>query len=140
MFTNNKIHLFILLALPAFFGCGPKTTSVTGTVTIDGKPAENIVVLFQSLSEAPIVPEPAYGITGPDGRFSLGLAHQKKNGVMPGEYVVSLSWRDPDPPKNDNLSNPCPYKIPEEATQGNFRYTVKSEGAQKADFHLVNPK
>lgn len=132
-------YYFLLSVTLAIVGCGPKTTTVTGTVTIDGEPAKDMVVVFQSTAETAIIPEPAHGITDANGRFSLAIFTARKRGALPGDYAVSISWRDPNPPKDDNLSNPSPYTVPLEAREGRLRYTVESKGSQTADFHLVNP-
>lgn len=135
----TKYFPFVFL-IASCFGCGPRTTGVSGVVTIDGEPAENLTVLFQASTKAPCVPQAAYGITNVKGEYILSLSERKKKGVIPGEYAVFIAWLDPNPPPDETRSNPSPYKIPEEAVRGFLRYTVEETGDQKADFHLVNTK
>ena len=62
---------------------------------------------------------------------------------MPGEYVVYLSWQDPNPDRNVDIEsadyNPvdkCPYKIPTRAKSGGITFTVPSTGTKDANFEF----
>ena len=73
-------------------GCGPRgmEATVSGTVSIDGKPAPaGIEVEFQ-----PQVPNasPSKGVTDANGRYALRF-NAYRDGVMAGESVVALSIR-----------------------------------------------
>src|SRR5262245_3085052 len=60
----------LLLTSLLFLSCRPNTTTVRGTVTIDGKPAPNIEVRFgPNMGEA--VTETNY-----DGRFTITATHK----------------------------------------------------------------
>jgi 5-hydroxyisourate hydrolase-like protein (transthyretin family) len=116
-------------------GCGPKTTSVLGTVTIDGKPAKDIRVIFQSVTQEKIAPEAATGVTNVNGQFTLSLIESKKTGCIPGEYAVFFRWIDPLEKLDESKPQKTgPYKIPPEAQNGSIRYTVLSNGVQEARF------
>ncbi|MDR0338595.1 MAG: hypothetical protein LBI18_16100 [Planctomycetaceae bacterium] len=137
----SKKPIFCLLLFVTIFlciGCRQQVTQISGTVTVDGKPAENLKVLFQAISDAPNVPPPAYGVTDKVGKYRLILANDKKNGVIPGEYAVFINWEDPNPVANDNINHAAPYKIPPHALRGELRYTVKVGEPQTADFHIEN--
>lgn len=136
----NKMTFGTLCLLSVLCGCGPHTIPVSGVVTIDGKPAEDMLVLFQSASPEATVPQAAYGLTNERGEYALSLSEKKKKGVIPGEYAVFISWIDPNPTPDERTSNPCPYQIPDEAARGLLRHTVKAEGTREADFHLTNSK
>lgn len=79
--------LICLLAL----GCSsePKRVAVSGTVTLDGKPVSNCIVVLQSDSS-----EFGAGATAivKDGAFSL----TRKTGPIPGKYFVLVHEEQPD--------------------------------------------
>jgi len=58
-------------------GCGSngKVAPVSGVVTLNGKPIADVAVTFQPLAAEGqnVVGLSAFGVTGPDGRFSLKL-------------------------------------------------------------------
>jgi hypothetical protein len=94
-----SLALPLALALAAA-GCdgGPAKVPVhpvTGQVYYDGKPAAGVQV-FLFPTSAPTVPEiPAHphGVTGPDGRFTLGT-YADADGAAEGSYQVVLFWPD----------------------------------------------
>ncbi|MDR2642614.1 MAG: hypothetical protein LBC74_07460 [Planctomycetaceae bacterium] len=138
---SKKLFVCLLLFVVVFCvctGCGQQVTQISGTVTVDGIPAENLKVLFQAVSDATTVPPPAFGITDKSGKYQLILASNKRSGVIPGEYAVFINWEDPNPAKDDNTNHAAPYKIPSNALRGELRYNVKVGKPQTADFHLVN--
>ncbi|GHT29263.1 hypothetical protein FACS18942_10340 [Planctomycetales bacterium] len=130
---KNIIFFFLFLTLT---GCGQRTTSVTGTVTLDGTGLKDIVVLLQPASDAALTPEAAFGRTDEQGRFTLSLINSKKRGVVPGEYVVFINWNDPNPAPENEPANPCPYKIPSSAKDGSRRCTIENQKSQQIDFEL----
>ncbi|MDR1486241.1 MAG: hypothetical protein LBT09_15670 [Planctomycetaceae bacterium] len=140
MIKKRFICLLLFVTFCFCAGCGQRVTQISGTVTVDGKPAENLKVLFQAVSNAAHVPSPAYGLTDNAGKYRLTLADDKRNGVIPGEYAVFINWEDPNPATDDNTNHAAPYQIPPSALRGELRYTVKVGEPQTADFHLVNQK
>ena len=122
----------------ALSGCGPKTVPVSGKIVVDGQPAANIRVVFQSASKDAIVPPVATGLTNENGEYSLSLAEKKKRGAVPGPYVVFLTWSDPNadpnPVEGMTVANESPYKLPPRANSGELRYEVPPKGAKDADF------
>ena len=56
----------VLSALGAC-GCGPHTVPVSGKIVVDGEPAENIRVVFQSAAGGDQVAPVAMGLTGKNG-------------------------------------------------------------------------
>jgi hypothetical protein len=73
------ITLAAVLACPAA-GCGSGLVTVTGTVTLDGKPADEGSVSFQPADGN----GPSGGCSVKDGRFEL------TPGLKPGAYKVSV--------------------------------------------------
>ncbi|MDR2704483.1 MAG: hypothetical protein LBC02_01770 [Planctomycetaceae bacterium] len=132
-----KLITFLFLVL--FFvltGCGPKTTTVTGTVTLNGKGLQDISVLLQPVSGSGTVTEAAFGKTDQQGQFFLTLLFSKKRGVLPGEYLVYINWVDPNPKPENEPQNPCPYNIPLAVTNGSIRQCIEVGHSQRLDFEL----
>lgn len=79
------MHLSLLLLSCAAIGCGPNLGAVTGNVTIDGQPAEKVVVAFSPVGGG----TSGAGTTDASGNYtimsSLGA------GLPPGKYKVSLT-------------------------------------------------
>lgn len=70
----------------------PELAEVTGTVTLDGKPLENISVIFQ-----PEMADQASsrGTTNAEGKFSL-MYNQDVSGAVPGKHKVRFAVMDAD--------------------------------------------
>lgn len=70
-------------------GCSPRTAvevaKVSGTVTLDGKPLSDAIILFQ-----PGDGRPSRGMTGSDGRYQL-LYTADRAGAMVGTCGVTIS-------------------------------------------------
>lgn len=88
--------LSLLLAPMILAGCGPAaridTHPVSGTVLIDGDPAEDVVVRFhhQDPGVAGDARSPA-GKTDGEGRFRVTTAVDAE-GAMAGNYRVTFAW------------------------------------------------
>ena len=139
--------LSMVVCLSAIVGCGSKTVTVSGKVTFDGEPGQNIIVLFQGKSVENVSPEAAMGKTNSAGSYSLSLVNSKKSGAMPGEYAVYLTWRDPAPDTSVDIESPnykhvdkCPYKIPPRAKSGELMLTVPQTGTKDANFEFDSTK
>ncbi|MBQ9874241.1 MAG: hypothetical protein IJM30_07240 [Thermoguttaceae bacterium] len=151
MTSHNENKSFRLLFLASILisaamcaGCGPRVVDVSGKIVVDGVPAENIRVVFQSASEALEVPPVAIGLTDQNGEYSLSLAEKKKKGAVPGPYVVYLTWRDPDAEENpiegQTVAKEPPYKLPPRANSGELRFDVPKGGTKEADFEFDSSK
>ena len=138
-------RLFLLLLLfPLFVGCGPKTVTVTGTVTFEGEPLKDVNVLFQPVTTGTTVPPAAAGLTNANGFYRLQLiGEQKKTGAIPGEYFVFISWMDPNqdpyPEREGYVPNPNPYenKIPDKAKLGNLQFIIPDGGPVTANWDFT---
>jgi len=80
----------------SFAGCSTKPTvdygkvtllSVSGTVTLDGKPLANAVVTFENPDTSF-----SYGMTNPSGKYSLQF-DSVKSGCTPGKKTVRISTK-----------------------------------------------
>jgi len=86
---------FLAGSILLFAGCGPggpEIASVSGRVTMDGKPLANATVVF--------IPEngrPSGASTDADGKYVLNFS-QGRRGAIPGKNMVRvMTIRDPTP-------------------------------------------
>jgi hypothetical protein len=142
MLHKLTIILFSVLFL-VVTGCGSKTTTVVGTVTLNGQGLQDISVLLQPVSDGAVsennsVTEAAFGKTDRQGQFFMTSLFSKKRGVLPGEYLVYISWVDPNPKPENEPQNPCPYPLPLSVKNGSIRQRIDAGSSQKLDFELSN--
>ncbi len=79
-------------------GCGgsqdwhAKTFPVSGSITINGQPPENLILLFNSLS-GPIDTRESvpYAIVDGEGNFS-GATYEDNDGLPAGEFAITIRW------------------------------------------------
>jgi hypothetical protein len=139
-----KLRFVLLLGICTFcvfsIGCGQKMVPVSGKVTFDGKPGENIAVLFQGKAVNGHAPDAAFGLTNQQGEYSLSLIKNRRSGAFPGEYAVSISWKNP---VAESVSiaeavetDESPYKIPSRAKNGEMMFTIPPQGTKNADFEF----
>ncbi len=90
-------QLLPALALATALGCGQANTTavhpVSGEVVYNGKPAAGVQVFFMPATGANpngLAANP-YGVTGPDGRFTLTTVSDG-DGAPEGSYQVVLLW------------------------------------------------
>jgi hypothetical protein len=89
-----RVPLAALLVLTAA-GCsrsGSDVTPVSGRVTVDGKPAAGAVVTFHPLTPTADAARPT-ARADEDGRFRL-TTRAESDGAPPGEYRVTVAWRE----------------------------------------------
>lgn len=91
MTLSRRLSLvFSLGMISMLIGCGeggPAMNAVTGTVTIGGQPAADVLVTLQPTDSSM---EAASGRTGADGSYTLTTGVQGKPGAMTGSYKVVL--------------------------------------------------
>lgn len=94
--ARNLSAVVLASALATWCGCGGSRdlVSVTGTITVDGQPADGAVLLFHPKSGEGSV---ATAVADASGRFSPVTDMQP--GIAPGSYQVTATW--PDPAKRD---------------------------------------
>ena len=120
-------------------GSGPKVVPVSGTVTIDGKPAANIAVVFQPIAtgkgEAGMG---STGVTDAQGRFTLTLTgSDKRPGAVVGKHRVTFSGQAAQRAETDDtvkLGPPDP--VPPKYREKPLEFEVPAGGTDKADFKL----
>ncbi len=116
----------------------PDTVKVTGTVTLDGKPAEGVSVRFAPRTDKGY--HGAMGRTDASGNYELStdIGNEKsRSGVIPGDYIIFLSRLvKPDgslvpadskePPMMSGARDTIPLKYSGERAQ--LSYTVPATG------------
>jgi hypothetical protein len=121
--------------LLTFLGCGQSgdTVPATGTVTFNGKPADQAEVIF-----TPTTGRPASAVTDAQGRFRMSTL-KEGDGAVPGEHVVSIAEyyppgkTPPMPPVGQTIPSRYPAKYGD-PTQSPFR--AKVERGAKNDFQF----
>ena len=84
-----------------------------------------------------------FGKTNAKGGFTLALINTKRKGAIPGEYVVYISWVEPEPRnavEGVTKEMPIPYKIPTRASNGGMTFTVTEKGTTEANFDFDTSK
>ena len=97
MFARRATQCLVVLAgiaLLASCSSQPTLIAVTGTVTIDGKPASGVQVRFQPAEVDEKAPYTQYasGVTDAQGRFTLSVGDGSE-GIQAGNYKVVFSRR-----------------------------------------------
>lgn len=91
MFANSRFSLLLFsVVLSHVLGCGgadhPELGTVTGTVTLDGKPMAGVNIVFM-----PEVGRPSSAVVDEQGRYEL-LYTEGLAGTKVGSNTVSFSW------------------------------------------------
>jgi hypothetical protein len=122
---------FVLCVLSWFvLGCGPDLPElgyVTGTVTMNGKPLEGVVVEFRSEAGG----RPGIGVTDSEGHYELtytgGVEGTK---VGPATVSITTQWPEGEPPPGQRERIPAKYN-----TRTTLKETVEP-GDNVFDFDL----
>lgn len=92
------LSLIFVSVLSGVSGCGrdqkggPReaTYPITGIVTVDGKPEEQVQVTCHSVGTSKVVTSSS-AYTKPDGSFSIGT-YEAGDGAPPGQYRLTFMW------------------------------------------------
>jgi len=143
-------HLILLAPLAVVCaGCSSgdyKTAPVSGQVTLNGKPVENVEVMFQPVAtDKSFNPGPgSYGITDADGRYTLKLIGKETKGAVVGKHKVRIdNHTPPGDPSDDRpvqrpkfaVTIPAKYHL----VEAKLEFDVPSGGSTSADFQLTSP-
>jgi hypothetical protein len=114
-------------------GCGKgvKVVPVSGRVTMDNKPLANADITFSSTETSPNntpIPESS-GRTDDQGRFTLTVNQDKRNGAAIGKHKVRISQME----RGATLVNRVPKNYNQNTT---LTFTVPAEGTSEANFDL----
>lgn len=126
--------------------CGGDGTlaPVSGVVKLNGKPVADVEVLFQpATGDSAKSPGPsAFGVTGPDGRYTVKVIGEAKSGATVGKNHVLFSGRVPaedfseDGKKRGKPAVSIPARYSNEAK---MEFDVPRGGTNNADFELKTP-
>lgn len=124
----------VLLAV-GVVGCGGGgRASVSGTVTLDGKPAEGATVTFTPQSKDGGGVGASYGKVDASGRYTLQTVVGDHRGAAVGRHKVTISLSKANPQNPEGAAKeqiPAKYNDRSELT-----FEVPSGGTDKADFDL----
>lgn len=94
VFSKGSFVTSLLVLGLTLIGCGkggPTLVPVTGSVTVDGKPANGATLIFHPTDkEMKLIPA---ATTDESGKFKLATSAQE--GVPVGSYDVTVTWPDP---------------------------------------------
>jgi hypothetical protein len=134
MFFRSSSHLtlFALLisTVASLTGCGkagPSLVQVTGSLSVDGKPANGAALIFHPKNkETKLIPA---ATTDENGKFKL--ATSARVGAPEGSYDVTVTWPDPSvqptpAQKMQGLGDPGPDLLA-------GKYSSKATSGLKAD-------
>ncbi len=122
------------LLLVALIGCGGRSDlgRVTGTVTLDGKPLSDAMVVFTPMTGG----RPGAGLTDAQGKYEI-IHDRSDKGAVFGEHVVEISTGDELSNEDDTVTT-IPERVPAKYNSASeLRATVEA-GANVFDFALTS--
>lgn len=134
-------------------GSGARLAPVSGIVTLDGKPYDNAVVVFQPIATGgninPGLGSSAY--TDSNGRFELKSMDGKNKGAIVGKHIVRIMTKGNDvvgqdlgTGSPDGEATPAKRNLnlipPEWNSESTKEFDVPSAGTDKANFDIVSVK
>ena len=126
----------VVVALCACVGCngGADNYPVEGKVTLDGRPLEQVHLIFYPVEVDAANPARFIGLTDANGHFVMRSDERKSDGVPAGKYRVSLTTAVAGP--NDDETTPLPpERVPAKYRNGT-QFEVPEGGTQDANFDL----
>jgi len=91
-------------------GCGGSSAEiypVRGEVYLNGQPAAGALVHFHPVDGE--LCSPAFATVNEDGSFELST-YGKNDGAEPGDYIVTLNWRDEQKVDDEFVTGPDRFK------------------------------
>jgi len=134
-----RIALLAILST-SIIGCGSGLSSVSGTVTLDGKPLAGNDKLSGTVQFSPEAGRGATAVGNLDQNGRYHLSTGSRVGVLPGRYLVSVSAVEIIPPKvageagSGRLATPPRYA---DAKTSGFTAEVSS-GSNSFDYALLS--
>ena len=129
----NTSRLFFFIAVSVLIvGCdsGPNTATVTGVITLDGKPTADIVVQFSPTQGG----RPAIGVTDAQGQYKLRFT-QNQDGCIPGSNLTQFTANAV--PGND-LTQFLPKRYNEEARENPDMVVEVKKGKNTLNFNILS--
>ena len=141
----RNVHLLLSVVwISCLFGCGPgyDVVPVSGTITLDGKPLANAMILTQPISEDDknVTPGPgSIANTDSQGHFVLEMQHEDVKGAAPGKAYVKIVESGEKKASSDDTLDPSILrsKVPSEYKDGNkVIYEIPKGGTDAMNFDL----
>ena len=130
------VVMFLLVALPGCGG-GPTLATVSGRVTLDGKPLANAAVTFIPVPRpgSQVAGDSASGMTDENGRFALRTYTVQgwKDGVQVGKHRVSISQQET---RGEGDRSVTIQKLPRRYNEATELTADVAAGANQKDFEL----
>jgi hypothetical protein len=120
----ERLAVYFLILTACIAGCGksgPELAPVSGRLTVDGQPMENVDVTFQPDEMRPA----SYGRTDADGRYELGYKRGVQ-GALLGQHTVRIR----------SLVANAPHIAAQFNSQSELRREVKA-GENEFDFDVT---
>jgi hypothetical protein len=141
----------VILTLLALAGCGGGVNAVpvSGIVTVNGKPLENVAVNFAPLGTEGAVGPGSSGVTDAQGHFTLKTVDERRvRGAVAGKHRVTLfegRGADAYDPYADPTLKPeelaakleqIRFQLPPRARDGSLVFEVPPAGTDEARFEF----
>jgi hypothetical protein len=142
------VSIFLCFLLIMISGCGSDglpiqpTHSTKGSVTLNGKPVENVTVVLQPVDiKAFKMNERPQGKTNAQGEFTI-FTYKEGDGAPAGEYkagvaLIVLNDSGDDQVKREKTATFIPYKYQKPETSG-LIVTIKAGANQIPPFDLMS--
>ena len=128
---GKRYWWFGLFLLGLVAGCtSGNMGSVSGTVTLDGKPLPNATVEFQPVDGT----RPSYGVTDENGYYTLSYTHSQ-SGAEVGKHKVKISTGGEDEDEQGNAII-IPEKVPAKYNYSSELIREVKPGSNTIDFQL----
>jgi hypothetical protein len=132
--------LILVCCLPVG-GCssGGKLAPVSGTVTLDGKPLADALIVFQPIANAgkPAPGMGSSGVTDASGKYTLRTMDTDRPGAVVAKHSVAINMKG----ESSDLDKPGPPKkgLPAKYNRNSeLQFDVQPGGTDKADFDILS--
>jgi hypothetical protein len=136
--NNYKAWLarWLALGFVIFAGCSERGLApVEGRVTLDDKPLGGVHVIFFPVGASVNDPTMFSGLTDESGRYVMHGRGGGPEGVMPGNYRVTLTTAVAGPTDDETTPLP-PERVPLRYRNNSLEYEVPEGGTKEANFDL----
>lgn len=145
-FRSSVCSLCVFLFLASLVGCGPgyKIVPASGTITLDGKPLANAMILTQPIGTEENGNKPGPGSfaeTDENGDFTLVFQHEDQDGAAPGDCYVKIRENAEKKASSDDSVEVVRSKVPLDYQEGDkVVYTIPEDGTDAMNFDLSSKR
>lgn len=144
---KRSMHFLLVLPFLGLLGCGggPKIVSVSGVVTLDGKPYPNAIVSFQPVGtkDNPNPGRGSSGLTDASGKYTLTYDGRQPGALVGKHRIRIFTQLGAEPGQDDGAEAPIgrpmarAERIPVEwHEQSEKEFEVPVRGTDKANFDI----